>query len=147
MIQDASALIDAYKAFIQSALQQEKVWTLVKADEMAIIDSQMYDGELATLFFSNMEAAFLLQKEQWQDFEVAEISLPSFLEKWLVGLYNQDIMVAAIWNDVATGREFEPLELLLEFLETIQEQKIAINFENYYTVEDFLLKIKDTLEE
>lgn len=146
MIQDASAIIDAYKEFINTAIEQGKVWTLVKADEMAIVDSQMYDDTLTTLFFSKMEAAFLLQKDEWFDFEVAEISLSSFLEKWLVGLYNQDIMVAAIWNDVATGREFEPLELLLEFLETLKEQESELVFENYYNLNDFLLKIKESLE-
>lgn len=146
MIQDASAIIDAYKEFINTAIEQGKVWTLVKADEMAIVDSQLYDDTLTTLFFSKMEAAYLLQKDEWFDFEVAEISLSSFLEKWLVGLYNQDIMVAAIWNDVATGREFEPLELLLEFLETLKEQESELVFENYYDLNDFLLKIKESLE-
>lgn len=147
MIQNATPLLDAYKVFIKDVIANNQVWTLVKNDEMALIDAQLYDDAVSTLFFSNISAAFLLKEEQWPDYDVVAIQLSSFLEQWLVGLYNQDILVAAIWNDVATGREFEPLELLLEFLDEIQATNFEINFNNYYSVADFLKKIKSTLED
>ncbi|OJU77760.1 MAG: hypothetical protein BGO09_03260 [Bacteroidetes bacterium 47-18] len=147
MIQDPGQLEQLYKNFVLKAIEHGKVWTLVKHDEMALFDSQLYEGLTATPFFSDRDAAFLFLTGEWADFEVAKIELSSFLERWLTGLYNKDIMVAAIWNDVATGREFEPLELLLDFLEELQQRQHSVSFDNYFSIDDFILKIKDSLSE
>lgn len=147
MIQDLEQLEQQYKVFVVKAIEQGKVWTLIQHDEMALFDSQLYDDHVATPFFSDRDAAFSFQSGEWSDFDIAEIQLPAFLERWLTGLYNQDIMVAAIWNDVATGREFEPLELLLDFLQTLQQQQHPVSFDNYFSIEDFILKIKESLSE
>ncbi len=145
MLQDISSLENQYKVFINDVITAKQVWALVKMDEIALLDSQLYDDAMATPFFSNEAAALALRKDEWADFDVVAINLKDFLEKWLTGLYNQDIMVAAIWSVSATGREFEALELLLEFLEALQKEETQFAFDNYFSIDDFILKIKEAL--
>lgn len=147
MLVDTNALENLHKQFVEKVIEKQTVWTLVHNDEMALFDSQLYDDVAATPFFSSTEAAGAMITDEWADFKIAAITLPTFLEKWLIALYNQDVMVAAIWNDVATGKEFEPLELLLEFLDTLQQGHIPIQFENYYSLTDFINKVKEFLKD
>jgi hypothetical protein len=147
MIINTDALEEQYKNFINNAIAAESVWTLVHDDELALLDSQLYDDVLATPFFSSETAAFSLKNDEWYDYTVVKIDLSDFLEKWLIGLFNQDIMVAAIWNDVATGREFEPLELLIEFLQQLNQNNSEIDFKAYASIEEFMNRIQDTLSD
>jgi len=146
MITDVSALENQYLQFIEKAIEQQKVWTIVSDDDMPLFQSQQYDDLLAMPFFSNLDAALIMTaEEEWKDFEIDEVPLEDFLESWLIGLYTQDVQVAAIWNEELMGREFEPLELAIAFIEELKKANIDLEFEKFESVDQLFEEIKNTL--
>lgn len=148
MLTDVSTLENQYLQFIEKAIAQQKVWTIVSEDDMPLFQSQQYDDLLAMPFFSNLDAALMmLQEEEWKEFEIDEVPLEDFLESWLIGLYTQDVQVAAIWNADLVGREFEPLELAIEFIQKLKEQNLDLEFEKFASVDHLFEEIKNTLKD
>lgn len=148
MLTDVSTLENQYLQFIDKAIAQQKVWTIVSEDDMPLFQSQQYDDLLAMPFFSNLDAALMmLQEEEWKEFEIDEVPLEDFLESWLIGLYTQDVQVAAIWNVDLVGREFEPLELAIEFIQKLKEQNLDLEFEKFASVDHLFEEIKKTLKD
>ena len=148
MLTDISTLENQYLQFIDKAIAQQKVWTIVSEDDMPLFQSQQYDDLLAMPFFSNLDAALMmLQEEEWKEFEIDEVPLEDFLESWLIGLYTQDVQVAAIWNADLVGREFEPLELAIEFIQKLKEQNLDLEFEKFASVDHLFEEIKNTLKD
>lgn len=65
-------------------------------------------------FWSERAYAARCAKEEWADYEPAQIRLDAFLGAWLPGMERDGHLVGTNWNGDLTGREVEPAALAAE---------------------------------
>lgn len=101
--------------FIVEALEQGCVWGLEGPEGWALCDSEKYDSSDVIPLWSNMELAEIHCREEWSDYQPVAIDLEEFLDDWLTGMHEDELLVGVNWNDELEGEELEPADLLEEF--------------------------------
>lgn len=114
---------DVIAEFVAAALAQQQVWSLRDEEGWALAISEDDDDQLVMPFWTSAKAATESAQDEWEGFEVAEISLAEFTGDWLPGMAEDGYAVGIDWEADATGAAVEP-ELLLEaFDEFLDEEE------------------------
>ena len=61
------------------------------------------------------------QAQEWADYKLVPISLEELLDQWLTGLHADLLLVGPNWNAELAGDELEPLDLLEDFEEAMED--------------------------
>ncbi|GAB2191481.1 DUF2750 domain-containing protein [Sessilibacter sp. MAH2] len=108
-------LDENYDRFIVEALETGCVWGLCNEEGWAVCPSEASPNRDVMPFWSQPEFAEVLCDDEWQDYEVTAVSTEEFLEEWLTGLHDDEVLVGVNWNENLEGDEIEPLDLLEDF--------------------------------
>jgi hypothetical protein len=103
------------EAFASSALLSGHVWGLKGREGWAICDSVEFEDTDVLPFFSTQEAAALLCVDEWQAYTPSSFPLEEFLEDWLPGMHEDNVMVGLQWDKTLDGPEFEPVDVAAVF--------------------------------
>lgn len=110
-----------YNLFIEEAITTGCVWGLEGPEGWALCDSESFSGATVMPFWSQPEYAKVHCQEEWQDYQVVPVSTEEFLDDWLTGMHDDQIIVGINWNDDLAGMETEPLDLLEDFEKALDD--------------------------
>lgn len=146
MITDLENLENRYLVFIETIVTSKSVYMLKDGDNFCSFSSTQYDDVEVVPFFATEALANQAKVDDWINFETLEITITEFLEKWLVGLFTQDLIVAGIWAAPMTGKEFEPLELAIELITYMKEHHHTVQLTKYQDLDDMLNQLFEALK-
>ena len=108
-------LDENYGQFITDAADTGCVWGLEGPEGWALCDSEAYPESQVMPFWSQPEYAQNHCVDEWQGYQVIAVSTEEFLDDWLPGMHDDQLLVGINWNDDLAGQEVEPLDLLEDF--------------------------------
>lgn len=104
--------------FVQSVLVEQQLWGLKSPDgNWAVSDSIEYEDTEVYIFFSDQPRAQKLCSDDWRLYKPAAISLDDFLNKWLGGMHDDELLVGLNWDIELVGNELEPGDVAEAFAE------------------------------
>jgi len=102
---------DNYDVFIQEVVAKGAAYTLKGDDGYIVVASESFpDGEVIP-FWSNEAAANAVCEGDWASYKVEAISIEGFVEEWLEGMHEDELLVGTNWTEALEGLEVEPLVL------------------------------------
>jgi len=146
MTQHANNIEHRYKSFIQHVVDTEQVWGLTNEDTWATSSSATYEDAEVILFWSTKEGAAACAEDEWAGYTPEAISLVEFLENWCVGMYDDELLVGADFDQELTGKEAEPLVLALDVVTQLKAAGKTLQFEQYESQEEFEEQLIEALE-
>ena len=102
-----------YKRFIKTVLETHEVWGLESEEGWAICESSEYEDCQVMPFFSHEAYAKALAKEEWSHYKPSKIDLDTFMDVWLKGMHEDEVLVGINWVNMI-GTEVEPIDLAQE---------------------------------
>jgi hypothetical protein len=113
MLDDLGSAKVRHQRFVRRVVELGKVWGLHTDDGWVVSPSN--DGERSVMpFWSDRAYAAQCAADEWHGYEPTAIPLQSFLEQWLPGMANDDVLVGTNWNAQLIGVEVAPADLLRE---------------------------------
>lgn len=111
-----------YDTFIAEIKQTGEVWGLcTDEDDWAVCASSAYEDTDVMPFWSSKAAAHAQCVGEWEVFHAQAISLEDFLNDWLPGMHEDDVMVGPNWDENLEGLEVEPADVALELDDAVPE--------------------------
>ena len=107
--------------FIVESMENGCVWGLQGEDGWALCASEDYDDMDVMPLWSQEAFAQFHCRDEWAAYTPVAIELEEFLEDWLPGMHDDVLLVGVNWNDELEGEEMEPLDLLEEFEQELQD--------------------------
>lgn len=144
MLQDISTIEYKHKKFIERVVDFDKVWGLESDEGFATSHSNDFDAEVIP-FWSDKAYATAVIKEEWRHYKPTSMPLSDFMENWLVGMYNDGLLVGTNWDANMFGKEIGPLELALEISEEIIAKEKRLNLNKYKDIIDYQTQVKKAL--
>ena len=113
---DSDAEFEAkYDVFIAEIKQTGQVWGLcTDEDDWAVCASSAYEDTDVMPFWSNEAAAKTQCVGEWAVFHPQAIPLDEFINDWLPGMHEDDVLVGPNWDENLEGLEVEPADVALE---------------------------------
>lgn len=103
-----------YEKFIQIVSESKTLWGLKSEDGWCVCESNDYEDTEVMLFWSNEAYARQCAIEEWSHYKPTSIPLDEFMNSWLYGMNEDDLLVGVNWNAKLIGLEVEPFDLLKE---------------------------------
>jgi hypothetical protein len=104
-----------YDAFIAEIKQTGEVWGLcTDDDDWAVCASSAYEDTDVMPFWSNQAAAKAQCVGEWAVFHAHAIPLEDFINDWLPGMHEDDVLIGPNWDENLEGLEIEPADVALE---------------------------------
>lgn len=132
-----------YKAFIKNIVAKEEVWGLEGEEGLAISSSSENDDVDVIPFWSDESLAASVAADDWASFKPSSMTLVEFLENWLSGMHNDELLVGTDWDASLQGKEVEPLMLALDLANEIVANGKELEFTNYENLEDFIQQVRE----
>ena len=135
------------QTFLTEITNTQKVFLLEDKNGIAFSESIFFnldDGSPVPVFcfWSNFNDAKNARKINWKNHEVVEICLVTFIEDFLVQLYNDSLIAGLNFNSEMEGFESDPLNLISAIIENVNQQKIQLEFEYFKNIHDLENQIK-----
>lgn len=136
--------------FIPNILKNNTVFVIEFKDEIAISQSLLFKDEAnnpvnVVCFWSDKKAAEQCCIDDWQNYKPQEICLATFIEDYLVNVYNESFIAGLDFNEKMEGLEADPLDLILEIVKALKTKKISLEFEYFKNLTDLENQIKKLL--
>ena len=144
--------------FIEKIIKNDNVYIIEYKDEVAIAQSLLFKTDVnepvnVVCFWSDKEQAVECCKEIWKNYKPTALCLATFIEDYLVNIYNESFIVGIDFNEKMEGIEADPLDVLSELIKKMKKQKIDLEFEYFKNLTDLenqlhkfaLTKIKQKL--
>ncbi|ATA88295.1 hypothetical protein CGC58_00230 [Capnocytophaga stomatis] len=134
--------------FIHKILENGLVFYLKNKKEVAVCPSNTFFIEETNTpisvfpFWSDKLTAERCRKEEWENYEVSEISLADFMEFWCLGMYEDGVAAGIDFDENLCGEEEIPTELLKKIIDEVEKTNTKITFKNFKT----LKQLKNYLE-
>ncbi len=143
MLPESSPIEMRHREFIQQVVALDEVRGLEGAEGLAISSAQEAEERDVIPFWSDEAHAQAVAADDWSGFQPSAMSLAEFLENWLVGMHNDELLVGTNWDADLTGMEMEPLVLALELCNEIIAKEKVIELSNYKDIEDYREKVRE----
>ncbi|MEN3153631.1 DUF2750 domain-containing protein [Priestia aryabhattai] len=111
-----------YANFVKRVSESTVVWGLKSEDGWCVCESNKYEQTVAMLFWSDEAYAKQCAVEGWSHYKSASIPLEEFMDNWLYGMNDDDLLVGVNWNAKLIGLEVEPYDLLTELEDLLEKQ-------------------------
>ena len=99
--------------FFEDIINKKVVWTI--KDDKGFPAPLLPDGKRSQPFWSTKSRVEIIIKniKAYSSFQVYEIALDDFINKWIPGLKKDNILIGTNWSgDKAIGYDFEPEDVL-----------------------------------
>lgn len=147
MIQDSITLQNRYKRFIKTVCQTGIIYGLESEDGFASSSSIHFEAEQGNpigiiCFWAEDALAKSCIRSGWSDYKIAEITLSDFIENWCVGMYRDELLVGAEFDQNMFGFEAEPLELILDLLNELEYSNKQLKFSKFENNADLKFQVQ-----
>ena len=151
MTQNEQTLKQRHEKFIQTICVNEKVYVLEGEDGFATSYSNELEDEEGNpldvlCFWSDKAGANACIHSEWTGYQITEISLAEFLENWCIGMSNDGLLVGTNFDRNLFGYEVDPLEILLEVLNELEETNKQIQLTHFESLEAFEIQVRNAIE-
>jgi hypothetical protein len=120
----SDSINDNYEIFIQEVVATGVAYTLKGSEGYVVVASEKFpDGEVIP-FWSSEESAKAVCVDDWSDYEVEAISIEGFVEEWLEGMHEDELLVGPNWTEDLEGLEIEPLVVADEIDSLLDEIEV-----------------------
>ena len=143
MLPETSSTEALYQQFINNVISNDEVWGLEGEEGLAISSSNSNDEQDVIPFWSSEALAQAVAADDWAGFKPSSMSLVDFLENWLSGMHNDEILAGADWDASLDGKEVEPLQLALDLANAAEAAGLDLEFSNYENLAEFRKEIKE----
>jgi len=143
MLPEATPSESQYKAFIKKVVANDEVWGLEGEEGLAISSSSEDEEQDVIPFWSEEALATAVAADDWVKFKPSSMSLAEFMENWLVGMHNDELLVGTDWDASLAGKEVEPLALALDLAAEALASGKTLEFANYKDLEDFRQQVRE----
>jgi len=109
---------ERYDYFLRKVADFEQVWGLYSEGWAILKDGQ---GKKVMPFWPEEEFAQICAKDTWQGYAPKSIELYDFIEKWLTGMYDDDIKVGVFYVPEGKGVTRYPHELKEDLEEELEQ--------------------------
>ena len=106
-----------YDIFIKTVKETKIVWGLKSNNSWAYSPSTEYEDVDVLPFWSHKSYAKAVAKEEWASYKPTEIDLNLFIDRWLKGMSDDNLLVGVNWNQNLLGVEIEPAKLANDILQ------------------------------
>ena len=114
-------------AFIVAVSRRGEVWSLEKGEKYVTSASAADPARVVMPYWSSRERAVACMAPAWEGFAPRAIPLERFIERWLVGMHVDHVLVGPDWDARLDGIEVEPRGLMVELAARLPlEQSKAI---------------------
>ena len=139
--------------FINEITDSEKVFILEDKNGIAFTDSLFFNDEnnapIAVIcFWSELDVAQQNCVSGWEDYKVREVCLVTFIEDYLIQIYNDSLIVGINFNEKMEGHEADPLDLTASILSVLKKKNKQLEFEyfkNLLKLVSFFILLKTIL--
>jgi hypothetical protein len=100
-----------YDLFITRIQETGEVWGLKAKDGWAVCPSLEFETTDVFPFWSEKDDAQIHCAEDWAIYTPAVITLEDFIENWLPGMHEDEVMVGPNWDADMSGLEVEPADI------------------------------------
>ena len=100
-----------YDLFIARIQMTGLVWGLKNKDGWAVCPSLEFEKTDVFPFWSEEADARAQCTEDWSVYTPGKITLEEFLENWLPGMHEDEVMVGPNWTTDMSGLEVEPADI------------------------------------
>lgn len=132
-----------YESFIKKVVANDEVWGLEGEEGLAISSSSDNEEQDVIPFWSDETLAASVAADDWAAFKPSSMSLAEFLENWLTGMHNDELLAGTDWDASLSGKEVEPLVLALDLANEAITSGKTLELTNYKDLEDFRKAIKE----
>ncbi|REC59698.1 DUF2750 domain-containing protein [Chryseobacterium pennae] len=152
MLQDQITLKNRYNDFIRKVSETETVYGLKDDKGYATSysnDQEYEDGEPVQLicFWSDAARAKSCVDKEWNRYEATPISLHEFLENWCLGMNSDGLLAGINFDSNLLGYEAEPLELVLDIIEELKNNRKSLILRKFDHLEDMENQIRKVLKD
>lgn len=107
-----------YETFIQRVKETGEVWGLCRGEEeWAYSESDEFEDTEVLLFWSDKALALKLQQDEWRNHHATAIPVEEFVDKWLQGMHQDEIMVGPNWDADFVGLEVPAEEIARQLID------------------------------
>lgn len=145
MLQDTSTIEYKHKKFVERVVDSDAVWGLESDEGFATSNSNDFVDAAIIPFWSDKAYATALIKEDWKHYKPTSMPLADFIEDWLIGMYNDGLLVGTNWDANLFGKEIEPLELALEIADQGIAKGKSLSLKKYKDIIDYQKQVRKTL--
>ena len=121
MLQDTQTSIDNHKRFIKRVVETKIVWGLKSEKGWIVSESNEYENRDVMPFWSDRAYAARAAKDEWAEYEPTSIDLDSFIDNWLKGMHEDDVLVGTNWDAHLCGLEIEAIDLAKELIDVLEK--------------------------
>ena len=126
-----------FDRFCKRVAETEVVYFLDMGSRAVSVHSDEFEDDegnspAVLLFYSDAAYARRAQKKHFNDSEVTELSLFSFMYRWLPGMTGDGCLAGPNWSADLTGFEVEPFELRGEIKRRMSMEAIAAHEAEYH---------------
>jgi len=100
-----------YDLFIDEIRKTGKIWGLKSGDGWAVCPSLEFEQTDVFPFWSNQADAEVHCSDDWAIYTPAVIELEDFIENWLPGMHEDEVMAGPNWDADMSGLEVEPADI------------------------------------
>ncbi len=136
--------------FIQNIIKNNKVFVIEYKDEIAISQSLLFKDDAANpvnvvCFWSDKDQANKCCIDVWKHYKPQEICIATFIEDYLVSVYNESFIAGLNFNEKMEGIEADPLDVIVELVKTLKKNKMNLEFEYFKNLTDLENQIQKLL--
>ncbi len=107
---------ECYENFIDEVAETELIWGLSSDEGWAVCDSNDFEGRQAMPFWSNEKLAKEVCIDDWSSYKPTPIRFDEFIDDWLHGMHEDEVLVGINWDDDLVGPEVEPIMLIEDLI-------------------------------
>ncbi|WCM42206.1 DUF2750 domain-containing protein [Flavobacterium sp. CBA20B-1] len=136
--------------FLNHIVQNNKVFIIEHKNEIAISQSLLFTNNAnepvnVVCFWDNEDLAKACCVDIWRDYTPQEICLTTFIEDYLVNIYNESFIVGINFNDQMEGIEADPLDIISNIIQLLKKQKMELDFEYFKNLADLERQLQKLL--
>ena len=115
-LQLSEIALENHRRFVERVAASGIVWGLKNAAGWAVCDSNGEQGGDVMPFWSDRAYAVRAAVDDWSDYEPTEIPIAVFIDRWLQGMTEDEVLVGTNWDTSNRGFEIAAAELAEELV-------------------------------
>ena len=115
-LQLSELALENHRRFVERVAASGIVWGLKNASGWAVCDSNGDEGGDVMPFWSDRAYALRAAVDDWSEYEPAEIPIAVFIDRWLQGMTEDEVLVGTNWDASNCGFEIAAAELTEELV-------------------------------
>lgn len=97
--------------FVQRVKETSEIWGLKSDTGWAVCESNEYEDTIVYPLWSDADSAQIHCADEWAGYAPIAIDLEIFLETWLPGMDEDEVLIGTNWDAELSGMEVEPVDL------------------------------------